>query len=197
MLQSSALYKLLVENQNAIGEYCLIGREGRYRDLPTQVGKNGTIGSYVMLEDNIQIGNRFSIDDYCAIYSGAKIGDDLILCYGKKIYSNSIVGNNCIIGGNICERMVIGDRVTFMGEVAHSHYNPTQDWNTTDEPSPKIGIGSIVGVNAIIVGGITIGDNCYVSAGEILRSNLPDHSVFIKNKIYSIATFKGLIKTRY
>lgn len=196
-MQNSVLYKMLIENNASIGEYCVLGRDGHYNDLPTHIGKNGEIGSYVIIENNIQIGDNFSIDDYCAIYSGAKIGNNLILCYGKKIYSNSIVGDDCIIGGNICERMVLGDRVTFMGEVAHSHYDPTQDWNTTDEPSPMIGTGSVIGVNAIIVGGITVGENCYVSAGEILRSNLPDNSVFIKNKIYSISSFKGLIKTRY
>lgn len=196
-MQNSVLYKMLIENNASIGEYCVLGRDGYYNDLPTHIGKDGEIGSYVIIENNIQIGDNFSIDDYCAIYSGAKIGNNLILCYGKKIYSNSIVGNDCIIGGNICERMVLGDRVTFMGEVAHSHYDPTQDWNTTDEPSPMIGTGSVIGVNAIIVGGITVGENCYVSAGEILRSNLPDNSVFIKNKIYSISSFKGLIKTRY
>lgn len=159
--------------------------------------ENGKIGSFVILENNIQLGDGYSIDDYCAIYSGAKIGNNLIFCYGKKIYSNSRIGNDCIIGGNICERMVLGDRVTFMGEVAHSHYDPTQDWNVTDEPSPSVGDGSIIGVNAIIVGGISIGKNCYVSAGEILRNNLPDNCVFLKNKVYRITDFKGLIKTRY
>lgn len=84
-----------------------------------------------------------------------------------------------------------------MGEVAHSHYNPTLDWDTTDEPSPIIGEGSIIGVNAIIVGGISIGKNCYVSAGEIIRTDLEDNMVFIKGKAIPISKFKGLIKTRF
>jgi acetyltransferase-like isoleucine patch superfamily enzyme len=84
-----------------------------------------------------------------------------------------------------------------MGEVAHSHYQPKRDWDQTDEPSPTIGEGSIIGVNAILVGGISIGKNCYVSTGEILRVNLPDNSVYIKNKIVDIKSFRGLIATRY
>ncbi|GHU13792.1 hypothetical protein FACS1894161_4060 [Spirochaetia bacterium] len=60
-----------------------------------------------------------------------------------------------------------------------------------------IGDGSIIGVNALIIGGITIGKNCYISAGEILRTNLDDNMVFVKGKVLPITEFKGLIKTRY
>ncbi len=178
-----------------IGEFCFLGR-GNTNNL-TKIGKHGTIGSYVIIEKGVTIGNNFAIDDRCTIYSNAHIGNGLILCYGKNIHANAIVGNDCIIGGHVCERMILEDRVTFMGEVAHSHYNPKSDWNTTDEPSPKIGEGSIIGVNSLIIGGITIGKNCYVSAGEILRTDLPDNSVFIKDKIYPISSFRGLFTTRY
>ena len=160
-------------------------------------GENTTIGRFCIIEGNTTIGNNFVIDDYCVVYSGAKIGDNVKLLYSKKIYGKSTIGNDCIIGGNIPERCILGDRVTFMGEVAHSHYNPKNDWDTTDEPSPIIEEGSIIGVNAILVGGIKIGRNCYISTGEILRTDLPSDSVFIKNQVKKISDFKGLIKTRY
>ena len=178
-----------------IGEFCFLGRGNSPRK--TTIGKNGTIGSYVIIEKGVTIGDNFSIDDRCTIYSNAQIGSGLILCYGKNIHANAVVGNDCIIGGHICERMILKDRVTFMGEVAHSHYNPKSDWNTTDEPSPTIGEGTVIGVNSLIIGGITIGKNCYVSAGEILRTDLPDNSVYLKDKIYSIESFRGLFTTRY
>ena len=95
------------------------------------------------------------------------------------------------------EGCTLKDNVTFMGEVAHSHYDPSQDWDTTNEPSPCIENGSIVGVNALIVGGINIGKNCYVSAGEILRHDLPDNKVYIKGEVRDITEFRDLIRTRY
>lgn len=179
-----------------IGSFSVIGDHNeRPRDV--HIGKNSIIGRFCFVEGDVYIGDNFVLDDYCAVYSGARIGNNVKLLYGKKIYGKAIVGDDCIIGGNIPERCVLGNRVTFMGEVAHSHYNPTLDWDTTDEPSPVIGDGSIIGVNAILVGGISIGNNCYVSAGEILRTNLEDNMVFIKGEVIPISYFKGLIKTRF
>ena len=179
-----------------IGNFSMIGDDNEQpRNLT--LGKNISIGRFCFIEGTVFIGDNFILDDYCAVYSGAKIGNNVKLLYGKKIYGNAQIGNNCIIGGNIPERCILGDKVTFMGEVAHSHYNPMLDWDTTDEPSPTIGDGSIIGVNALIVGGITIGNNCYVSAGEIIRTNLEDNMVFLKGKVIPISKFKGLIKTRF
>ena len=190
----------IAKNVNAenlkIGRFSIIGDDYEQpRDL--YIGKNSTIGRFCFIEGNVFIGENFVLDDYCAVYSGARIGNNVKLLYGKKIYGKALVGNDCIIGGNVPERCVLGDRVTFMGEVAHSHYDPTLDWDTTDEPSPTIGEGSIIGVNAIIVGGVSIGKNCYVSAGEIIKTDLEDNMVFIKGKVIPISNFKGLIKTRY
>ncbi|MEH2946711.1 DapH/DapD/GlmU-related protein [Sporofaciens sp. JLR.KK001] len=179
-----------------IGYYSYIGREGS-NNSPLTIGKNVTIGSFCLLETGSVIGNNTEIDDYCAIYSGAQVGNSVKLLYGKKIYSKAEIGERCIIGGDVPERMVLDDSVTFMGEVAHSHYNPKLDWDITDEPSPRIGKGSIIGVNALLIGGIEIGKNCYISAGEILRHNLSDDHVYYKGKVYHINEFKGLIRTRY
>lgn len=184
------------ENLLKIGLFSVIGDDNdEPRDL--FIGKNSIIGRHCIIEGGVSIGDNFVLDDYCAVYSDAKIGNNVKLLYGKKIYGKALVGNDCIIGGNVPERCILGNRVTFMGEVAHSHYNPTLDWDTTDEPSPTIGEGSIIGVNAIIVGGISIGKNCYVSTGEIIRTDLEDNMVFIKGKAIHISHFKGLIKTRF
>jgi len=179
-----------------IGHCSMIGDAGVLQRNGA-IGENAKIGRYSLIEGGINIGRNFELDDYCAVYSGTTIGNYVKLLYGKKIYGRSIIGDNCIIAGNIPERCILENNVTFMGEVAHSHYNPKKDWDTTDEPSPVIGAGSIIGVNALLIGGIKIGHNCYVSAGEILRHDLPNNKVFLKNKMYDIQHFKGLIKTRY
>jgi bifunctional N-acetylglucosamine-1-phosphate-uridyltransferase/glucosamine-1-phosphate-acetyltransferase GlmU-like protein len=179
----------------SIGNYSVIGEADN--DNNVIVGTGIRIGSFCLLYSGSKIGDEVEVDDYCAIYPNATVGNRVKLLYGKNIYSNSRIGDDCIIGGNVPERMIIADKVTFMGEVAHSHYNPKSDWDTTDEPSPVVGTGSIIGVNALLIGGIKIGCDCYVSAGEILRHDLPDHSVFLKNQVYKITDFKGLFQTRY
>jgi acetyltransferase-like isoleucine patch superfamily enzyme len=178
------------------GQYSIIGNPVEPNSV-CKLGSNPTIGRFCIVEAGVTIGDDFEMDDYCAVYSGAIIGSGVKLLYGKKIYSNALVGDECILGGNIPERCVLGDRVTFMGEVAHSHHDPTRDWNSTDEPSPEVGAGTIVGVNALIIGGIRIGHNCYISAGEVLRHDLEPGHVYFKGDIHKIEEFRGLIKTRY
>lgn len=178
-----------------IGHCSVIGDIG-YPNRLVRLGGNARIGRFSLIEGGVSIGDDLELDDYCAVYSGSELGNNVKLLYGKKIYGKATVGDNCIIGGNVPERCKIADNVTFMGEVAHSHYDPKSDWDTTDEPSPSVGEGSIVGVNAILVGGISVGRNCYVSAGEILRHDLDDNLVFIKGQIYPLDFFKGLIRTR-
>ena len=178
-----------------IGHGSIIG-DPNVPERHAKIGANARIGRFCIVEAEVVAGSHLEMDDYCAIYSGTKIGDNVKLLYGKRIYGRSEIGDNCIIGGNIPERCILEANVTFMGEVAHSHYDPTRDWDTTDEPSPTVGHGSIIGVNSLIIGGVAIGRNCYVSAGEILRHDLADHSVYIKGEVYPISHFKGMIKTR-
>ena len=185
--------KVIFTGTKIVGLSSIIGDDSQ----KTIIGDNAKIGRFGIIEGNVIIGDNFELDDYCAVYANATIGNNVKLLYSKKIYGKSIIGNDCIIGGNVPERCILGDRVTFMGEVAHSHYNPAKDWDNTDEPSPIIGEGSIIGVNALLIGGIQIGKNCYVSAGEILRTDLPDNMVFIKNRQVHIKDVKGLFKTRY
>ncbi len=187
---------VILEEGAEIGHHTILGGIANDCNI-LKIGSNAKIGSFCIIQEDTSIGKNVIIDDYCAIYAKTNIGNNLRLLYGKKIYGRSLLGNDCIVGGNIPERMILSDRVTFMGEVAHSHYNPQNNWDTTDEPSPEIGEGTIIGVNALIIGGIRIGKNCYVSAGEILRHDLADNSIFIKGRIMHISDFKGLIKTRY
>lgn len=198
ILGKNSMLSDLIEYKDilAIGYSSIVGFNER-KEGKIIFGSNIKIGNFCNIETDIIMGNDIVIDDYCAIYSNANLGNNIKLLYGKKIFGKSIIGNNCIIGGDIPERCILADNVTFMGEIAHSHYTPSNDWDTTDEPSPTIGEGSIIGVNALLIGGITIGKNCYISAGEILRHDLPDNTVYIKGKIKNISEFKGLITTRY
>lgn len=155
-----------------------------------------SIGRFVIIEDGALIGDGCSIDDYCAVYAGAVIGPSTKLLYGARAHSHCRIGADCIIGGSVAERAILGDRVTYMGEMAHSHYNPRNDWDTTDEPSPVIGTGTVIGVNALLIGGIRVGRGCYVGAGEVLRHDMPDGWALVKGELKPITEFRGLLRTR-
>ena len=160
------------------------------------IGNNVTIGAFCLIYYGAKIGDNVHIDDYCKIGIDSTIGDSTKILYGKHVYDEATIGANCIIGGHVADRTIIEDNVTYMGEIAHSHRHPNEDWDSTIEPSPKIKQGSVVGVNAILIGGIEIGPCAYVGAGEIVRVNVDEGMCFIKGEAKPIKFYRGIFKSR-
>ena len=162
-------------------------------DNPVNIGKNLKIGSFCKISKNVTIGNDCVIEDNCFIYHSTKIGNNVRIVTGSRISSRCQIGDNTIINGAIARRVVIEDDVRYFGRIAHSHYNHTLDWTTNIEPSPIFKKGCFIGVNALIIGDVEIGENSYIAAGEIVRCNVPPESVYLKGKIYEKKHFRGMI----
>lgn len=157
---------------------------------------NVTIGAFCVIHFGVVIAAGAELDHYCKVGIEAKIGKNTKLLYGKHVYDEAIIGDNCIIGGHVADRTVIEDNVTYMGEIAHSHRDARKDWDTTIEDSPRILKGSVVGVNALIIGGRKIGPCAYVGAGEIVRTDIPEGMILIKGKLENLGKYRGIFKTR-
>ncbi len=179
-----------------IGHCSIIGSKISESCPPTIIHKNVNIGSFCVIESGVEIDEECIIDHYCSVYSNVRIGRNSKILYGAKLFSNSRIGNNCIIGGDIPERTILEDNVTMMGTIVHNHRDASLDWDTTDEPSPIIKKGAVIGCNSLIMGGVCIGEGAYVSVGEIVKCDIPPNSVFINKTIIPIKKFRGLIKSR-
>ncbi len=194
--------------------------EGIFVHKNVKLGKNVSIGhgscigygdtkdGELIIEDNVQIGafcvlhfgstikeNAF-IDHRCVISSEVEIGKNSKIISGKEIGWKAKIGSNCIIGGNVADRTVIEDNVTYLGEIAHSHRNASLNWDETEEPSPIIKRGSVIGVNALIIGGRVIGPCAYIGAGEIVRYDIGHESSLMKGEIKPLSYYRGQFKTR-
>jgi len=187
--------KAVIGKNVKIGHCSCIGY-GDPTDGELVISDNVTIGAYCVIHFGASIGESVEIDHYSKIGIAAKIGKNTKLLYGKHIYDNAIIGENCIIGGHVADRTIIEDNVTYLGEIAHSHRDASLDWDATEEESPIIYKGSFVGVNALIIGSRKIGPSAYVGAGEILRTDLARDMILIKGKIEPLEKYRGLFKTR-
>ena len=77
---------------------------------------------------------------------------------GIVIGDKVVIGDNCIIRQNV----TIGGK------------------GTTDEfKCPKIGDNCMIGAGAVIIGGITIGNNVQIGANAVVTKNLPDNVVAV------------------
>ena len=177
-----------------IGHCSILGMEDYKGNTNSiTIGKNFVMGAYCSCEYDVVIGDDCELGNRCSIYAGARIGNNVYLNCGSKVYWNARIADGCVINGCVPQDVILEKNVRFFGRVAHSHRNHTIEWGEVREPSPYFCEGSFVGLGALIIGGVRIGRNSYVGAGEILRCNLPDESVFFKGKIYDKKKFRGFI----
>jgi bifunctional UDP-N-acetylglucosamine pyrophosphorylase/glucosamine-1-phosphate N-acetyltransferase len=177
-----------------IGHCSCIGF-GAPEDGEVIIEDNVTIGAFCVIHFGAVIKKDVCIDHRCVI-GEAEIGEKTRVLFGKEITYKAKVGNNCIIGGNVADRTIIEDNVTYLGEIAHSHRDASRDWDTTEEPSPIIYKGSVVGVNALIIGPRKIGPHAYIGAGEIVRTDVGEKMTLIKGELKPLSAYRGMIKTR-
>jgi serine acetyltransferase len=187
--------KVKIGKNVKIGHCSFIGY-GDPNDGEILIEDNVTIGAFCVIHFGAKISQGVFIDHYCKIGIDATIGKDSQILYGKHVYDEATIGENCIIGGHVADRTIIEDNVTYLGEIAHSHRNASLNWDETEEDSPIIYRGSVVGVNALIIGGRKIGPCAYIGAGEVVRSDVGKGMALMKGKIKPLEYYKGSFKSR-
>ena len=145
---------------------------------PTFVGDICRIGSQVTIGEGCNIGNNTSIDDHCRIGFNCVIGENTRILYGAFICDRVIIGSGCKIAGFLGDAVEIDDDTTVMGQLVHEYTQPHVSWGI-DEPAPKVKSRAVVGFGAIIVGGVTIGENSYIAAGAIVTKDVPSKSIVV------------------
>lgn len=102
-----------------------------------------------------------------------EIGNNTNFNYNNIIIShNSIkIGENCLLGPNV----TIYD---------HDHNYKDNDWRNKFVSTPVIiGNNVWIGANVTILRGTTIGDNCVIGAGTILKGKIVKENTIVFSKI--------------
>ena len=106
----------------------------------------------------------------CDIMPGTSIGLDCRFPHrglGVVINNNAIIGNKCVISKGV----VIGGRGT--GNNALEANNKLV--------APIIGDNVLIGANAVVIGGIRIGNDSKIGAGAVVVKDVPDGATVIGN----------------
>jgi acetyltransferase-like isoleucine patch superfamily enzyme len=177
-----------------IGPYSLIGIEPTSEPAGS-IGEGSVIGAYCIVDWTAKIGDAVIVDHFCRIGARTRIGSGTRILYNARIFADVSIGSYCVISGDVPNRVVIGDCVTFMGEVAHSYRDPTRPWDSV-EPSPVIHEQSVVGMRALLIGPISIGPRAYIAAGEVVRHDVPPDSVLYRGRLSSLDSWRGVLRVR-
>ena len=183
------------EGAASIG-FCSYVGHGCNGEDPVRVGDGVRIGAFCMIGSGTVLGRDVEVDHYCRIAQDVLIGIGTRVLYGAQVYDDVKVGTNCIIGGDLVDRTVLEDFVRFQGETVHSHTDATGDWEKTVEAAPIIRRNSVVGVGALVIGGISVGPRAFVAAGERVSCDVPEGMVLKEGVLQRVEDFRGLIKLR-
>jgi acetyltransferase-like isoleucine patch superfamily enzyme len=123
---------------------------------------------------------------------------------GQELLSDRIitVGDRCVIGrhSSIVGHfdIVIGDDVFFGPNVYVTDQNHSVDdralpigRQSSDEEPVRIGEGSWLGTNSVVLPGVNIGNHVAVGAGSVVTGDLPEHTVAVGSPAKVVKEWDG------
>lgn len=116
------------------------------------------------------------------IGDGSQLGHDLVIaCVGEVTLGKAVL---------------IADRV-FIGDTYHEYRDP--DVAIRDQPAAapqpvKIGDGAFLGINSVILPGVTVGERACVGASAVVTSDVPPNTVVVGNPARVVRHWSGEIQ---
>jgi len=139
------------------------------------------------------------VHESAIVDEGAQIGRGSRIWHWTHICSGAAVGENCSFGQNvfIANRVVIGSKVKIQNNVSvyddvtledgvfcgpscvfTNVNNPRSEIERKNEYLPTIvRRGASIGANATIVCGYELGAYCFIAAGAVVASDVPDFAI--------------------
>jgi acetyltransferase-like isoleucine patch superfamily enzyme len=143
------------------------------------------------ISSDVQLGQDVKISDFVNLY-GCVVGDKTKIGPFVEIQKGARIGASCKISSHtfICEGVSIGDRVcvghsvTFINDkypratTRDGQLKTDEDWVCQ---AIQVHQGASIGSGAVLLGGITIGENAIVGAGSVVTRDVPGNTIVAGN----------------
>ena len=139
---------------------------------------------------DVKLGRNARIFDFVNLY-GCEIGDDVKIGTFVEIQKGSKIGHRCKISSHtfICEgvtledEVFIGHNVVFTNDrhpraTANGKLQTEADWRCIPTLVKR---GASIGSGAVLLCGITIGENAMIGAGSVVTKDVPPNMVVAGN----------------
>jgi acetyltransferase-like isoleucine patch superfamily enzyme len=142
--------------------------------------------------DAIRIGDRVVIHEHAWLSVVAAV---------EGVRPSLHIGDRCSIG-RLCHIACVGEVVieedvltsdrVFIGDTYHSYEDPTLA--VLDQPMAaprpvRIRRGAFLGIGAIVLPGVTVGENAYIAAGAVVTDDVPPRTVVVGNPARVVRTY--------
>lgn len=143
--------------------------------------KNRKSSKFSLIKD-VEVGEGTVIHDQVNLYK-CKIGRDCKIDAYVYIEEKVVIGDNCKIrpfvfiptGVSIEDNVFIGPGVTFTND---KYPKASGEWKLMPI---KVKKGASIGAAAVILPGVTIGENAVVGAGAVVNKDVPDNAIVVGN----------------
>lgn len=136
-------------------------------DVSTEkIGKGTRLWQFCVVGEGVSIGADCNVCSHCFIESGVRIGDRVTVKNGVQLWAGVQIENDVFVGPN----------VSFTNDRFPRSRKPPSKFDTTILKS-----GCSVGAGAVILPGLTIGQDAMVAAGAVVTQSVPPGAVVVGN----------------
>ena len=195
----------IVDTTATVAESAIIGAP--YRPLEdgtrhhstrkTSIEADCFIGEQVYVGEGAVIGQGSILHGEVRVESDVTIGSKVILMYRSFVDLGATIGDDCRIGGFICERATVGRGSRVFGNLVHRQQNPLLSWDHADseESSPVLEEEVFVGWGATVIGPVVLGARSYVVAHAVVSKPVPSrHVAYGHNRIVPYEEWRGPLR---
>ncbi|MCH7422829.1 MULTISPECIES: acyltransferase [Shewanella] len=199
-----------LEDNVEIGPFTVI-HENVYLSSGCRIGAYCELGlpSPLAAEKELKFGKNCNIRSHNVFYSGSKIGDSLNTGHYVSVRENSIIGDGCQLGNrsDVQGDCVIGNYTKCHADVHIGKMSRIGNYVwlfpevlLTNDPTPPstdlIGVTiddfAVLAAKVLVLPGVSIGKDCVVAAGSVVKENIPEGKLASGNPIKIICDSKIL-----
>ena len=138
-----------------------------------------------VVDADVEVGSNTRIWHFSHILGGSRVGENCNIGQNVVIGPNVTIGNSCKIQNNVSvytgvtleDDVFCGPSMVFTNVAnPRSHISRKHDFRGT-----LVKKGATIGANATIICGNDLGRYCFVGAGAVVTSSVPDHALVVGN----------------
>ena len=142
---------------------------------PLEIGDECTLGVNVVIYTGTKVGNQVMVADMASIRELNTIGDKCIIGRLVMMEPKNNLGFHVVIetASHICGDMIIEDHVFMASEISTSNGN-YMGRGTGEYKGPHIKMGARIACNCTLLPYTVIGEQAVVAAGALVSRDVPD-----------------------
>jgi acetyltransferase-like isoleucine patch superfamily enzyme len=132
------------------------------------IGRDCCIGDKATMREDVRVGDRCVIGNGVDLQYGVTVGDDVRILNESHITGGTVIGAGTFIGPGVWSA----------NDPYLAHFD-LHDYQDRGQVAPIIGRKVFIGVGAILLPGIVIGDGAIIAAGAVVTKDVaPGTKVF-------------------